>query len=416
MDLKRSAGGLGFVGALLVSGVAHAHGPPPQADYVVVDGDFAVVASISFGLYVTHDGGASFEYICPDLFSSSGVIDAYNTNGLVLVPGSPRGLLVAGTGGLFRSADDGCTWAPPDGVSGRVGGIALVPGDPQQVAVVTEQGGDPIDNALLLSSDGGQTFARSGLEGPYFFKSVAIAANTFYATSHDPATGELRLHRSEDGAETWTDAVVEGAAGTLKIRHATDNVVLVSESRTTGDRLWRTEDAETFATVLTAEARLHQILPRGDELWLGTDGGAFISDDDGATWTLGDPAPGMLCLVEAGGTLYSCGRLLEDQTGVARSPDGGATWQTFLDYTAASGPAACHGPTEASVCTDDRWVVQCIEYLEWGLDADCFGEGATDTDTDTATATATDTDAAAKGNGAGAPAGRARREAAGRGC
>jgi hypothetical protein len=268
-----------------------------------------------------------------------------------------------------------------------MGGLAIAPDDPSRVAAATTGNENPGDNAVYLSTDGGRTFAATALQAPLFFTSVAIGS-AHWASSQDPATGEMRLHRSDDRGATWTDAVIEGATRPPEILHVDGDVVLVAESGPMGDTLWRTADGgASFERVLTTDVRLYRVLPRaGGVLWLGTDGGAWVSHDGGAAWSLDVQAPGMTCFAERDGELFAGTSQVHDPGGVVVSRDEGATWDGWLAYADARGALECLGPTEQTLCGGDRWFLQCIEFAEWGLPSDelsaCLDGDADTGDTD----------------------------------
>ena len=155
---------------------AVAHGPPPQADHIVLDAtdpDFIAVGTVAFGLYVSHDAGDSFGYVCPNIFSSGGVVDTFAMRGVVVVPGAPRAILVGGSGGLFRTDDDGCTWSAVAGLEQtEIGDLERADDDPSVLLAATSHNVSLGDNAVFVSRDGGQTFEATALTGPLLYNAV----------------------------------------------------------------------------------------------------------------------------------------------------------------------------------------------------------------------------------------------------
>lgn len=105
------------------------------------------------------------------------------------------------------------------------------------------------------------------------------------------------------------------------------------------------------------------------------DGGIFVSDDNGTTWTKSNAADHFYCeYYEAGGYVFACGY----GANVARSADGGHTWQVLnyasalkgLPYADASSieGTACYGIT----CHDGRLYIG--DYMYGVLSTDDWGE------------------------------------------
>lgn len=195
----------------------------------------------------------------------------------ILVAGNT---LIAGTdqGGVFRSTDNGASWAP----SG-------LPGEDVQTLVTS--GGAIFagtGRGLFRSNDGGATWEtannglpRTGSNTPRSILTLRSDDNQLFAGT------EVGVYRSENGGANWT------------------------------------------ASGLTDE-NVNEIISAGGALYAATDSGVFRSTDGGATW-----APRSTGLpVESGINYYpifavtSFGNALLAGTieGVFRSTDSGATW------------------------------------------------------------------------------------------
>src|SRR4051812_35205254 len=136
----------------------------------------SIYVATTFGLLVSHDDGCSFRWICEQSLGYGGTFDPkYRI--------ARDGTIFAATyAGLRVSRDGGCSFttatagAPP-GSPGRIAdawidAIDLAPtGD---VWVATANSGS--SSAVYRSTDGGETFAPSGLASPtIWWKSVAVA-------------------------------------------------------------------------------------------------------------------------------------------------------------------------------------------------------------------------------------------------
>ena len=413
MDPRRGPKQLAFASAFatLAPGVAQAHGPLPHGEFIVLDPQdpsFMFVTTNVYGHYFSHDGGQTFDWICPDLFSSSTTFESYRLHGAFLLGSSPRKLMVAGFAGVFTTTDDGCTWdALPDVEGDRMGFALQDPAEPAHVLIGTTTGGpDAVDNAVWQSWDAGSTFQRTGLRGDILIKSGIIhpADGAYYVTSFTNGTWLPSFHRSDDQGETWVDGVLPD--GTQSVIHivgvdpAAAGTVFLREQFSDHDDVVATRDAGvTFETVLETDTLVYEIHHFGDgTMWLGRDGGALVSVDGGMTWSDGPSTPGMTCFERNGGDLYTCTRAVEDQSVAEISRDDGASWEPVFTYAQVNGPLACLDAVDFSTCNDDRWQVQCGEYEEVFAEVQaCAAEGETET------GGATDTDPGDETAGADEP-------------
>jgi len=210
------------------------------------------------GLYKTTDGGTTWKRM---LY----VDENTGCSGLAVDPANPRRLFAAmwdyrrtgwdfrsgGPGsGLYRSEDGGETWAKltgdarsglPGGTLGRIV-VAVAPSDPRIVYAAVESQ----EGALYRSEDGGKTWA-------WRFKGPKVLARPFYfgAMTVDPKNPD-RLYKmgynmaiSEDGGRTFSQ--VGGST------HGDHHAVWIHPQHT-------------------------------DTLYLGDDGGFFVSEDRGNAW------------------------------------------------------------------------------------------------------------------------------------
>ena len=281
----------------------------PQIIYVGT-GEADMRSAISFGdgVYKSTDAGATWTHI--------GLADSLQIGKIVVHPTDPNRVYVAALGhaygpnaerGLFRSTDGGRTWAHALNKGPEIGAIDIAM-DPDDVntlyagtwnarrttwsvyAPTSGPGG-----GLYKSTDGGSTWAQltSGLpQGKWGRVGVAAASGRRVYALID-ASERPGLFRSDDGGVSWT--------------------LTSAESRITS-RAWYfsgiTVDPQNRDTVFFPNVGLHKTVdggksfsivrgaPGGDDyhsLWidpanssrmiLGTDQGATISPDGGATWT-----------------------------------------------------------------------------------------------------------------------------------
>ena len=235
----------------------------PNHLYVAALGD-VFGAGAARGVYETRDGGAHWKKI---LF----VNDRTGAVALVMDPADPRVLYAAlwqvrrrpwlltdgGPGsGLYKSADGGAHWqeisSNPGFATGTLGkiGIAVSAADPSRVYAIVEaeQGG------VYRSDDAGATWER--VNSSHEFRQRAFYYTTVYADPADKDTIYLpqveSLFKSTDGGKTFK------ALGTLA--HGDNHV------------LW--------------------INPENPRLMIeGNDGGAEVTQNGGASWTLENDQP-----------------------------------------------------------------------------------------------------------------------------
>jgi photosystem II stability/assembly factor-like uncharacterized protein len=165
------------------------------------------------GVARTDDGLATWQR------ATAGMPDNTVTTHLVLDPKSPAGrrtLYAAGFGkGVFKSTDDGRTWAlKNEGVAGNLNAwrLVLTPGGTLYLLVARGlEGGREVDGALYKSSDGAEHWQRvempSGANAPNDLVYDPSEPGRMYLAAWprtlDGTERHGGLHVTEDGGDTW---------------------------------------------------------------------------------------------------------------------------------------------------------------------------------------------------------------------
>lgn len=238
------------------------------------------------------------------------------------IPGRPSTIFVGTAGGgVFRTTNNGTTWAPVfdrDGRSTSIGDIAIAPSDPGIVWVGT---GEPNNrqsstwgDGIYRSLDGGETWTHMGLKETHHIGRVVIHPrnpNTVFVAALGHLWGpndDRGVYRTTDGGTTWKKVL----AGN-NVTGAVD-VALDPDGR-------------------TVYAAMYQRQRRGFGFVGGGPGsGLFRSRDGGDTWeplTNGLPVGvkgriGIAIAPSQPNTVYA---IVEAKAGgVFRSDDKGSTW------------------------------------------------------------------------------------------
>lgn len=213
--------------------------------------------SIHRGLYKSIDAGKTWQKILY-INESTGCAD------IVLNPTNPNELLASmwqfrrspysfnsggATSGLFKSIDGGKTWKKvseglPSGDLGRIA-LAISPSKPNHVLAIMEAK----ETGLYESMDGGNSWKRQSA-------TLNVEARPFYFSliAFDPKD-DNRVYRpayefsiSNDAGKSFTEASGEGVW-----LHSDHHAIWINSNYT-------------------------------NQIWLGTDGGVFLSNDRGASW------------------------------------------------------------------------------------------------------------------------------------
>jgi hypothetical protein len=360
---------------LLAATVAHANGRPPLTNGIHFrPGDpHSLYVATTFGLLISHDDGCTFDWVCESNIGYGGPFDPkYRI--------AQDGTIYATTyNGLRVSRDGGCSFST---VTDNIWIDALDIGPTGEVWLATADSSHP--NDILASTDGGHTFQSKGMLSPQIWgKSVAVAPsdpNRVYITGYQVAGtaadgGQMQptahfLRSTDDGAH-WTESALAGVqvnATPTTIVAAVDPqhpeiVYMISllANPPDGDRLYRSTDGgTTFTEVLSTTDPIRGVVVRDAQTVLVATqmSGSFRSTDGGVTFQPMTGAPQLACLGQApDGTLVGCGANWDpDYMAVARSSDGGASWQKMWRFVELHGAVSCPaGTPERDTCDDMQW-------------------------------------------------------------
>jgi photosystem II stability/assembly factor-like uncharacterized protein len=298
-----------------------------------------------------------------ELFENWGLTSG-RINAIAVSPSDPQVVLLgAATGGVWRSADGGQTFAPTSDnqVDLAVGAIAFARSDPSIVyAGMGDLGNAYIGTGVLKSLDGGRTWARvsnSTLPPMGLINDIAVdptnPSRVYVAqtAAFDRALNgftESGFFLSTDGGVSWVKTLAGNARNVavhptspqtlyLAMRYTQDDTTGGVYKSTDGGLTWAEVYKSPYTLLSTRDVRvaLTPSDPRRVYVYVGrTDGSAEarleVSSDGGATWS----NRGVACLDagQMGYNTYLYASPADAKTvyvgsrDIFKSTDGGLTW------------------------------------------------------------------------------------------
>ena len=275
-----------------VSGIAI---DPNNSDIVyIATGDDDASDSFSVGVFKSLDGGQTWNETG---LNPSNQNEFDTLNEIVIDPTDSNIIWVAGTDGLFKSIDGGDTWEITR--PGNVGDFKLKPGDPNTIYGVT-------NNTYFRSDDGGDNFTNITDILPTTGGRVRVAVTpanpnvvyVMFAETFNNGGGFLGLFKSTDSGLTFTEA-----ANTVNIfeRNQTfynmalevsptdenevySGAINIWKSLDGGDSFTRLNNNDDDLTPRYTHVDTHTLKFFGNKLFAGTDGGLYVSEDNGGSF------------------------------------------------------------------------------------------------------------------------------------
>jgi hypothetical protein len=309
-------------------------------------------------------GGDRYRLLCNEALGYSSTEEP----GAALVPDGS--LLVATSGGLLRTPDEGCSVQGVEPFA-RTNTTSLAQ-DPEDRARIYLASYDATGGGIHVSTDGGATFTRTH-EAPetQFLEELLVAPgepSIVYASGFDfSLTGPEREHfvlRSDDQGMSFERIAVtladnEADLTLLSIAPSDPDTLLAraldNTQLTRLDRLLVSRDGgRSWQSPLT----VHQLFSAGftaGAVWVTGIDGLYRSGDDAASFAQVEGPTTMSGILELHGDALVCGRFAPGKNGLARVMEGSDALTPWFEFDAVTEPVACAEGTETAVACETLW-------------------------------------------------------------
>jgi hypothetical protein len=330
-----------------------------------------IALATNFGLLISEDGGATWQWTCEQMATLGATIYA--------VGPSPKDRIFAlSAQGLAYSDDGTCTWTTSHGTLDQavVNDFFPDPTDATRVLAVGQmQSGTAVITELFPSGDGGATFGAAiyttsdptamptGLEIARSDPQTIYVA--FYTTTQNATVSHPKLARSTDGGASFTTIDLEPMLGQVQVRimavdpadpmtiylrvmDAVQNQESAAVSRDGGATL--AMPVVVPGGVLTGFARLAS----GTVLVTATTNTVpqgFRSHDGAVTFQDWPGVPHIQALAERAGKLYVGAKNYTDNYALGVSSDEGLTITPIAAYEQVTAIKACAQTACADSCS-----------------------------------------------------------------
>jgi hypothetical protein len=348
-----------------------------------------VVVSATFGLVVTEDAGASWNWICLEGVPGGRI-------GFVppVVLDSAHTIWMATPDGLARGDSLGCAWSLVPRLDDLF--IADVIVDPVEAGTMWVLPSEPTrPNRLYHSVDGGERWSEVGVALPDGFlpERVRVAPDhpeRLFVSGVYPPTSETRrrgaLFRSIDGGASWLESDLELGddernAFLLEVQPA--GVVYVHIQGEVHDRLVVSEDGgATFRTYDELESLASPVgrpfafaTSSDGALWYGNTAFGLLRAEAGAAGQTVDKDLALACAVSRGTDMYVCADGVADGFSVGRvAATDPASYEPILRFADIARVRPC---ASAVSTTCEAWWNDLLRDL--GRDSE-IPDGGVDTD------------------------------------
>ena len=258
----------------------------------IATGDKDAGDTYSVGVYKSTDGGLTW-----NATGTMGGSNPSRAGDLIIHPTNNQILWCATNNGIYKTINAGTSWTRVQTGSFSQGNIRLKPGDPSTVYAVTS-------NAFYRSTDTGTTFTQVSTGLPATsgrFVMDVTPANSDYIYILSSTTGNVfqGIYRSTNGGTNWTKT--SGTTDIFESPQAYYDLALAASSTNADEiytgcmNVWKSTNGGTNLTKINSwsnptgpsytHADIHYLGFHGTKLFAGTDGGIYVSSNNGTNFT-----------------------------------------------------------------------------------------------------------------------------------
>lgn len=258
----------------------------------IATGDKDASDTYSIGVLKSIDGGVTWNTTGLTFTGTSST-----AGDIIMHPTNNQILWCATSAGVYKTSNGGTTWAVTQTGDFAQGSIRLKPGDPTTVYAVN-------NNRFYRSTNTGDTFTAITTGLPFTSSRLILDvtpanANYIYILSATTGNAFQGIYKSVNSGTNWTKTsgttdVFEGtqswydlafAVSTTNADEIFTGCLNVWKSTNGGTAVTKVNNWSSPSAVTYTHADIHFLRYYGNKLFCGSDGGIYMSSDNGASFT-----------------------------------------------------------------------------------------------------------------------------------